>query len=110
MFEPPEGGAPMIAVGGFGYNFGAGANQSVWGRGGGKKHAADGAADEDTSAHGALNEEGGDIDSPAAIHSTAWQLAELRRHYHPTVRDLAAKLAAREPFPEVSDAARMARR
>lgn len=96
MFEPPEGGAPMIAVGGFGYNFGAGAG-SVWGRG--KKRVAAGADDDDDESSATVTEEGGDIDSPAAIHSTAWQLAELRRHYHPTVRELAAKLAAREPFP-----------
>ena len=94
MLETPEGGAPMVAVGGFGYSFGSGSNGSAWG--GGHDDGDDGEAAAKASA---LSEEGADIDSPAAIHSTAWQLAELRKHYHPTVRDLAAKLAAREPFP-----------
>ena len=78
-----------MAVGGFGYSFGSGSNGSAWGG------ADDGDDGEAAAKASALSEEGADIDSPAAIHSTAWQLAELRKHYHPTVRDLAAKLAAR---------------
>ena len=82
MFEPPEGGAPNLAVGGMA------------------------AGIHDTSGEGLLEgaglrtlaDESADIDSPAAIHSTAWQLAELRKHYHPTVNELATRLAAREPF------------
>ena len=74
MFESPEGGGPNLAV------LGGAAMPTV---GGGV----------------ALEEGGADIDSPAAIHSTAWQLSELKVHYHPTVRELAAKLAAREPLP-----------
>ena len=79
MFETPEGGAPMIAAGGFGVGVGAGAAEGM--------------------RTTALANEDADIDSPAAIHSTAWQLSELRKHYHPTVRELASKLAMREPFP-----------
>jgi len=40
-----------------------------------------------------------DPDATAALRSTAWHVALLRQHYHPTVRELAAKLAAQEPFP-----------
>lgn len=43
--------------------------------------------------------ESGDIDSTAALHSTLWQLTELRRHYHPTVSELAGKLINKESFP-----------
>jgi hypothetical protein len=35
-----------------------------------------------------------DPDATLALRSTAWHLVLLQAHYHPTVRDLAAKLAA----------------
>ena len=75
MLEPPEGGAPMhyTAIGG-----GGGANLVV-----GAMVLMDGEAD---------------IDAPIALHSTAWQLSELRRHYHPVVSELAAKVAAQQPL------------
>ena len=40
-----------------------------------------------------------DPDATTALRSTAWHLALLQRHYHPTVRELAAKLAKQEPLP-----------
>jgi hypothetical protein len=40
-----------------------------------------------------------DVDSPAALGSTAWSLVLLCRHYHPPVAQLARKLARAEPLP-----------
>jgi nucleolar complex protein 3 len=76
MLESPEGSAPNFALLG----------------------GAVGGTDGIAAGLGALDD-GIDIDSPTALHSTAWQLSELRRHYHPVVSELAAKLAAREVFP-----------
>ena len=71
MLEPPEGGMPM--------------------------HVAMLSGREALSGDGLANEDD-DMDAPAAIHSTSWHLAQLRRHYHPTVCELAGKLASKEPF------------
>jgi len=76
MLEPPEGGMPMHVA-------------MLNGR------AHDGAE----LALGGLLVEDDDMDAPTAIHSTSWQLAALRRHYHPTVVELASKLATGEPLP-----------
>ena len=75
MLEPPEGGVPDLAM--------RGVIAPDGGEGGYVAAIADGA----------------DIDSAAAINSTAWQLVALRRHYHPMVCELAEKVAAREPLP-----------
>ena len=40
-----------------------------------------------------------DPDAPAALRTTAWRLALLRSHHHPTVCALASKLARAEPLP-----------
>lgn len=40
-----------------------------------------------------------DVDSPAALASTAWSLVLLSRHFHPPVAQLARKLARAEPLP-----------
>ena len=40
-----------------------------------------------------------DPDAAHALQSTAWHLALLMRHHHPTVADVAARLAAQEPLP-----------
>lgn len=40
-----------------------------------------------------------DPDTHGALRTTAWHLTLLQQHYHPTVRELAAKLAAQELMP-----------
>lgn len=40
-----------------------------------------------------------DVDSPAALASTAWTLSLLSRHFHPPVAQLARKIARGEPIP-----------
>ena len=56
--------------------------------------------DETASGPSALDEMyGNDMDSPAVLHSTCWELMELKKNNHATVADLARKLSAKEPFP-----------
>jgi len=73
MLEPPEGGLPMHVA-------------MLNGRHVGGGDGLEAALEDD------------DMDAPTAIHSTSWHLAALRRHYHPTVAELAGKLAGRQPF------------
>ena len=40
-----------------------------------------------------------DPDSPLALQSTAWHLALLTRHHHPTVAEVASCLANQQPLP-----------
>ena len=42
---------------------------------------------------------GQDMDSPFALHSTCWELMELKKHPNKTVTDLAIRLSKKEPFP-----------